>query len=161
MRKGWDGLCYTQVCGLECTWRIVRIRLYIMCFTYIIHVDRQKYKEKVISLEHDIRREKQIETDLYKELDGALKDLEDVSKRWLFSCIANWVTVQLSGKYGWEILQYLSNATLVSYFLLVRFKYLSEIYIPSSSLLVWWCLKLNYAICDVTDIGHCKMRIVN
>lgn len=59
-----------------------------MCFIYIIHVDRQKYKEKVISLEHDIRRNKQIETDLYKELDGALKDLEDVSKRWLFSCIA-------------------------------------------------------------------------
>ena len=60
-----------------------------MCFTYIINVDRQKYKEKVISLEHDIRRNKQIETDLYQELDGALKDLEDVSKRWLIRCIVN------------------------------------------------------------------------
>ena len=52
-------------------------------------MNRQEYKEKVISLEHDVRRNKQIETDLLKELDGALDDLEDVSKRWLFSCIAN------------------------------------------------------------------------
>ena len=48
-------------------------------------MNRQKYKEKVISLEHDIRNNKQIETDLYKELDGALRDLEDVSKKWLIS----------------------------------------------------------------------------
>jgi len=35
----------------------------------------------VISLEHDIRKNKQVEKDLYKELDEALKDLENVSNR--------------------------------------------------------------------------------
>ena len=36
----------------------------------------------MISLEQEIRRGKQTETDLYKELDEALKDLENVSNRY-------------------------------------------------------------------------------
>ena len=60
----------------------------MLCVSPISFMNRQKYKEKVISLEHDIRKNKQIEADLYKELDGALKDLETVSKRWPISCIA-------------------------------------------------------------------------
>ena len=37
----------------------------------------------MISLEQEIRRGKQNEIDLYKELDDALKDLEDISNRYL------------------------------------------------------------------------------
>ena len=44
-------------------------------------VDRQGYKEQVIALEHDLRKSKKLENDLYQELDGALKDLENVSNK--------------------------------------------------------------------------------
>ena len=60
----------------------------MLCVSPISFMNSQKYKEKVILLEHDIRKNKQIEADLYKELDGALEDLENVTKRWPISCIA-------------------------------------------------------------------------
>ena len=44
-------------------------------------VTRQQYKEQVIALEHDLRKGKKLENDLYQELDGALKDLENVSNK--------------------------------------------------------------------------------
>ncbi|XP_065918259.1 putative leucine-rich repeat-containing protein DDB_G0290503 isoform X2 [Dysidea avara] len=42
----------------------------------------QGYKEQVIALEHDLRKSKKLENDLYQELDGALKDLENVSNKY-------------------------------------------------------------------------------
>lgn len=51
------------------------------CVLLALFLDRQKYKERVITLEHDLRKYKQSETDLYKELDEALKDLENVTNR--------------------------------------------------------------------------------
>ena len=58
-------------------------------------LSRQKYKEKVILLEQEIRTGKQTEADLYKELDEALKDLEDVSSRYLGCTLHGWLFIAM------------------------------------------------------------------